>query len=391
MSALPAIYLDYAATTPLDPRVWEAMAPFALEAFANPASLHEPGKRAKRALDDARHRVATCLGGVDPSTILWTGGGTEADNLGVLGIARALKEKGRHVVTSAAEHAAVLEACQALEREGFAVTYLPTNAVGQVEPQAVVAALRPDTVLVAVMHGNNEVGALNDLPAIGVLCRERGVHFHVDAVQTVGKLPLDLASLPVDSLAVSAHKFYGPKGVGFLYLAQGAVRPVPLAFGGGQETGLRPGTVNVAGAVGLAMALELALETAEAEAQRLRDLARRLLDGLHERLPGRFEHNGPPLEQGVPGIVNVSFPPLEGETLVIKLAMRGIAVSSGSACHSERIEPSHVVLAMGKPEAVTRGTVRFSMGKGTGGAEVVSVLDALGMLLPKLLDKRRPA
>jgi cysteine desulfurase len=377
------IYLDHAATTPLDEQVRLAMQPFLEAQFGNPSSLHYWGRQARKALEAARQSVAHGLG-AQAEEIIFTSGATEADNLAIIGVARALESKGRHVVISSIEHAAVDQACRALETMGWEISRLPVDADGFVSPDDLAAALRPDTVLASIIHGNNEIGTLQPLEDLGQGLRHRDVLFHVDAVQTVGKLPFNLADLPVDYLSLSAHKLYGPKGVGALYIKKGAPQPLPLLWGGGQEGDLRSGTENLAGIVGLAKALELSVKAMDAETPRLRDLQERLISGIEQAIPEAVLNGPRDVQMRVPGNVHFSFPPYEGEALVLRLDLKGIAVSSGSACHSAVIEPSRIIRALGKPDAVARSTIRFSMGRTTTVEEIRHLLEVLPEILHKL-------
>ena len=362
------IYLDYAATTPVDACVMEAMQPFLTESFGNPSSLHVTGRLAAKALDEARTSIARCLN-AQPDELVFTGSGTEADNLAVLGVARLRQkqnpQKNLHIITTRIEHAAVENACLQLEEEGFFLTYLEPDEAGFISVEEVAQALRPETILVSIIHGHNEIGTLQPLEEIGGLLRDKNILFHTDAVQTVGKLPIDLKTLPVDYLSFSAHKFYGPKGTGALWVRSGAPRPLPLLYGGGQESGLRSGTQNVAGIVGMARALALCCDKLESEALRLRALQEYFIKRLPDQIPFA-EVNGPvDCSLRVPGNVNVSIPGIEGEALVLHLDLAGIAASTGSACHSAVIEPSRIILALGKGEHLARPVLRLSMGRAT--------------------------
>lgn len=377
------IYLDHAATTPVDERVKAAMLPFLEEQFGNPSSLHHWGRQARKALEAARKSVADSLG-AQSKEIVFTSGATEADNLAVIGVAQALKGRGRHLITTGIEHAAVDSACQLLESQGWEVTRLPVNAEGFVSPEALEQAIRPDTMLASIIHGNNEIGAIQPIEILGQLLRERGVLLHLDAVQTVGKLPINLVQLPVDYLSLSAHKIYGPKGVGALYIRDGIPLPLPLILGGGQEGNLRSGTENLAGIVGLAKALEISISMIAEETPRLRVLQEQLIADVLHLVPGA-ELNGPrDVNLRVPGNAHFSFPPVEGEALVLRLDLKGIAVSSGSACHSAVIEPSRIVKALGKVDAVARSTVRFSLGRSTTADDLQTVVKVLPEVLQKL-------
>ncbi|MDY6875979.1 MAG: cysteine desulfurase NifS [Chloroflexota bacterium] len=377
------IYMDHNATTPLRKDVLEVMLPYLREEFGNASSLHFFGIRARRAVEAAREKVATALG-VQPREIIFTGCGTESDNQAIKGVAFANgndRGQGDHIITSRIEHKAVLQTCQYLEKQGFRVTYLPVDEHGLVNPDDVAQAITDRTVLVSVMFANNEVGTIQPIAAIARVCRERGVYFHTDAVQVVGKLPIDVSELGVDLLSLSAHKFYGPKGVGVLYVRRG-VKVDPLLHGGHQEWGRRAATENVAGIVGLGRALELRLGEMDAEAERLTVLRERLYTGLLERIPHVYL-NGHPTER-LPGTLNVCFEYIEGEGIIMGLDLAGVAVSSGSACTSAELAPSHVLLAMGVPPAVAQGSIRFSLGRENSEADVDYVLEKLPPIIERL-------
>jgi cysteine desulfurase len=366
--ALP-IYLDHQATTPVDPRVLEAMLPFFREDFGNAASRsHVYGWRAEGAVDDARERIAAALGAADPSEVVFTSGATESNNLALKGVARANRRRGRHLVSVATEHRAVLDPLRALEREGFEVTLLPVDADGLVDVAAVRGALRDDTLLVSVMAANNEIGVLQPVAEIGAVCREQGVLLHTDAAQAAGKVPLDVEAAGIDLLSLSGHKLYGPKGIGALYVRRRRprIRLEPLFHGGGHERGLRSGTLPVPLVVGLARALDLCVEEREPEAKRQTELRERLWRALCGQLDG-VVRNGHP-ERRLPGNLNVSFEGVDGERLLLDL--RGVACSSGSACSSAVPEPSHVLAALGRPPALARASLRLGLGRGTTAAEV---------------------
>jgi cysteine desulfurase len=364
------IYLDYAATTPLDPRVLEAMMPTLLGDFGNAASRsHAYGWRAEALVKEARRTLAEALGG-EARELVFTSGATEADNLALLGAARAAPSDRRHVVASQVEHSAVLDAVRQLEREGFRVTLVPPEPDGTVSTAAVAAAIGPETFLVSVMTANNETGAVNPVAEIGKSCRERGVLFHTDAVQAFGKIPFDVRSFPVDLVSLSAHKICGPKGIGALWVRSGAprVRLAPLSFGGGHERGLRSGTLNVPAIVGFAAAARLATREREEESARVAGLRDRLQEALLLACPDVIV-NGRGAGRA-PGTLNVSFPGLDGDSLYLEL--RGLAVSPGAACSSASLEPSHVLLAMGRPAALARAAIRFSLGRFTTRDEVAA-------------------
>jgi cysteine desulfurase len=354
-----SLYFDHSATTPMRPEVIQAMMPYFAEHAGNPSSIHMFGQRAKRALDEARRTVADLLG-AKPAEIYFTSGATESNNIAIQGAAKSYAMFGRHLITSAFEHHAVLHTFQALEKQGFQVTYLPVDEQGLVQPEEVEKALRPDTILVSIMLANNEVGTVQPIREIAGILRRRGILFHTDAVQAVGKIPVNVRELGVDMLSLTAHKFYGPKGVGALYVREG-VEIAPLFFGGHQEGALRPGTQNVPGIVGLAAALRLACQEMEEESARLRRLRDLLEQSIIERIPD-VDINGHP-DKRLAHISNVSFAGLDGEALLLALDMQGIAVSTGSACTAGSTEPSHVLRAMGVDPLLARGSIRFSLGR----------------------------
>lgn len=376
------IYLDNAATTAVDPEVREALLPYLTDEYGNPNSIYELGRRARRAVERARETVAAYLK-ADPSEIIFTGGGSEADNLAIKGVASVLRDKGRHIITSTIEHHAVLHACKALERDGFRVTYLPVDEHGLVSPEALREALADDTILVTIMHANNEIGTVEPIEELGALCRERGVLFHTDAVQSFGKLPLDVKALPVDLLAASAHKFHGPKGVGFLWVRRG-LRLHPLIDGGGQERGLRSGTENVAGIVGLGRAVELLSQQGAADAERTSALGRRLMSAIPERVPHVIVTGHP--DQRLHNIASFCIRFIEGEAILLGLDAEGICASSGSACTSGSLEPSHVLLALGLPHEIAHGSLRLSLGRENTEAEIDQVLEVLPKVVARLRE-----
>ncbi|HSQ60890.1 MAG TPA: cysteine desulfurase family protein [Acidobacteriota bacterium] len=377
---MPRVYLDHNASTPCRPDVLEAMLPYFTEEYANPSSVHGYGQEAKGAVEEARARVASFLNAA-PNEIVFTSGGTESDNLAVLGTARALAASGRHVVTSAVEHEAVGQACDQLEREGFTVTRVAPGRDGRVAPDAVAAALRDDTILVTIMAANNETGVIQPSAEIGAICAGRGIAYHVDAVQAAGKIPVDAAAWQATLLTITAHKFYGPKGAGVLVTRRGA-RLAPLLFGGEHERGRRPGTANVPAIVGLGAACEAAARDLATDAPRWTALRDRFEAGLVERVPNVVIHGA-----GAPRVGNtshVSFVGAEGEHLVLSLDMKGIAVSAGAACKAGSSRASSVLLAMGVPAVVAQSAVRFSVGRDTTGAEIDRVLDVLPGVVAKL-------
>jgi cysteine desulfurase len=362
------VYLDYAATTPVDPRVAARMAGFltADGVFGNPASrAHRYGWQAEAAVEEARAQVAAAVN-ADPREIVWTSGATEADNLALKGCAAFYRDRGRHLVTSRIEHKAVLDTCAWLATQGFEITYLDPDAEGLIAPAAVARALRPDTILVSIMHVNNELGTINDIAAIGALCRERKVLYHVDAAQSIGKVEVDLGALPVDLLSLSAHKAYGPKGIGALYVRRsGAVRLQPQMHGGGHERGLRSGTLPTHQIVAMGEAFRLAAAELAADRDGLEALRAQFRAALAD-LPGVYLNGS--RRRRVPGIVNLSFAGIAGESLL--LGLKDVAASSGSACTSASLEPSHVLRALGVPEELAHATLRFSFGRFTGPEEI---------------------
>jgi cysteine desulfurase len=381
-----AIYLDHAATTPLHPDVLEAMLPYLREHHGNPSSIHGSGRRARLGLDEARERVARLLG-AKPREIVFTGGGTEADNLAVKGAAWAASARGRRVVTSSVEHKAVLHSCAVLERFGFEVTYLPVDRYGRVDPADVAAAISEHTTLVSVMYANNEVGTIQPIRQIGAICRERKVVFHVDAVQAAAFLPLDVDELQVDLLSLGGHKLYGPKGVGALFVRQGTAL-LPQLSGGSQERQRRAGTENVAGIVGFARALELAQADAdarEAENERLANLRDTLIAGI-AAIPG-VTLTGSPANR-LPNNASFVVDGVEGGDLVAALDLEGIEASTGSACTTGSSEPSHVLLAMGIEPQLAHGSLRLTAGRGTTADEVARAVEVVRATVDRLRAAR---
>jgi cysteine desulfurase len=378
------IYLDHNATTPIHPDVLAAMQPYLTERFGNPSSVHGWGREARQALEGARQTVAQILGATDKDCIVFTGGGTEADNLALRGVLDAQGEGGGHLVVSAVEHHAVLHTAEYLARCGREVTWLSVDGEGLLDPQDVRLAIRPDTVLVSLMHGNNETGVLFPIREAARICRERGVLFHTDAIQSFGKLPVDVEALGVDLLSISGHKLGGPKGIGALYIRRGT-KMLPLLTGGWQERSRRGGTENVAGAVGLARAAELAREDLKGAGRRMAELRDRLESGLLAAIP-EVRRNGHPTVR-LPQTSSLAFPGTEAESLILALDLCGIGVSSGAACSSGSLEPSHVLTAMGLPHDRVQGSVRFSLGRGTTAEEIDCVLETL----PPIVERMRRA
>lgn len=377
------MYLDHAATTPLDPRVLQVMLPYMTEVYGNPSSFHTPGKEAHDALEQARTRIARRLR-ARADEILFTSGGTESDALAILGYVRANKQKGTHIIVSAFEHHAVLECALHLERkEGVKVTYLAPDKDGFITPEAVIAAVQPDTILVSIMMANNEIGTIQPVAEIvrAVKTQRKDIVVHTDACQVTGAMPIDVSALGVDLLTINASKIYGPKGAGCLFIKRG-IKLQPLMFGGSQERGWRPGTENLAAIMGFATALELAQDEAEEEAKRLTVLRDKLVDGLLERVK-KSRVNGS-REHRLPNNANISFLDVEGEALLLYLDAAGIYAATGSACTSASLDPSHVILSLGLPYEVAHGSLRFTLGRSTTEADIEYVLETLPPLVEKL-------
>jgi cysteine desulfurase len=374
------IYLDHAATTPVRPEVLKAMLPFFAESFGNPSSIHSYGQESRQALEEARVRVAELIGAAREE-IVFTGGGTEADNLAIKGVAFANEQRGDHIITTPIEHHAVLEACKFLEKRGFSITFLPVDEYGLVDPRDVKKAITERTILISVMHGSNEVGTIEPIGEIGDIAREAGVYLHTDAVQTAGHIPVNVDELKVNLLSMSAHKLNGPKGVGALYVRKGT-RLASLLHGGGQERKRRAGTENVPGIVGFGKAVEIAAGEIDEESERLSDLRDRLVKGLGERI-GDIRLNGHPYRR-LPNNVNVSVEYAEGEAMLLNLDLEGICVSTGSACSSGSLEASHALLALGLSPVQAHSSLRFSLGYGSTGEDVERVLEVLPGIVKRL-------
>lgn len=374
------IYFDHAATTPVDPRVLEKMMPYFTEKFGNPNSQHFFGRETVSAVDDARDAIAACIG-AKPSEIYFTSGGTEADNWALRGAAHAFAARGRHLIVSAVEHPAMISAAKELVKEGFDVTFAEVDEYGLVDLEKLERAIRPDTIFVGVMTANNEVGTIQPVKEIAALCKARGIVFFTDAVQAAGAIPLDVKALGADMLSFSAHKFYGPKGVGALYVRSG-LRIGKLIAGGHQERSMRGGTTNVPAVVGMAQALRIACAELEKNAAYVTSLRDRFIKRVLAEIP-YVKLNGHP-EKRLPANANFSFRYIEGESLLFSLDLKNIAVSSGSACSSGSLEPSHVLLAMGLPEGLAHGSIRFSFGKDNTVEQVDYAVDALKEITVKL-------
>jgi cysteine desulfurase len=374
------VYLDYNATTPLAPEALAAMMPFLREFCGNASSIHAPGRRARAAVDDSRERLAALLG-AKAHEIIFTSGGTETCNLAVLGLARAHAPRGRHIITSAVEHHAVLHACENLKHhEGFDLTVLPVDGAGRVDPEDLDSALRPDTVLVSVMHANNETGTIQPIEELAAICRARRVCFHTDAIQSFGKLPVRPDDLGVSAISLGAHKFYGPPGAGALYLRSG-IAISRIAHGGSHENARRPGTENVAAIVGLAVAAELAESRRSDDEPRMRALRDQLWQRMRTQFPSAVRNGH--REKTLANTLNVSFPGLDGEALLIGLDLEGVCASSGSACMVGSVQPSHVLVAMGVDPKVASSTVRFSLGTHSSESQIEHCLRALEVVVER--------
>jgi len=374
------IYLDYAATTPTHPEVVKAMLPYFTEAFGNPSSIYSCGQQARGAIEKSRTKIADLIGARDEE-IVFTSGGTEADNFAIKGVASSKESKGDHILTSPIEHHAVIETCKFLGRRGFSITYLPVDEYGLVDPSDVKKAITDKTILISVMHANNEIGTIEPIAEIGRIAREAGIYFHTDTVQTVGHIPINVDELGVDLLSISAHKLYGPKGVGALYIRKGT-KLLPLIHGGEQEGMRRASTENVPGIVGFGKAVELAQQEMSEEAERLTPLRDKLINGLLERID-HTRLNGHPRKR-LPNNVNISVDFVEGESMCLGLDLAGICASTGSACASSTLEPSHVLLATGLSPERAHGSLRFTLGKWTTEEEIDQVLEVLPPLVAKL-------
>ena len=376
------IYLDNAATTAVSPEVLEAMLPYFTQCFGNPSSIHSTGRDARRVVDAARRQVAAAIG-AQPQEIYFTAGGSESDNWAIKGTAFAKKSRGNHIITSAIEHHAVLHTCAWLEKQGFEVTYLPVDEFGRVRVEDVEKAITDKTILITIMAANNEIGTIQPIAEIGKLAHDKGILFHTDAVQAIGAMPIDVNTMHIDMLSMSGHKFHGPKGIGALYIRKG-VKIDQYLHGGAQERGQRAGTENLAGIVGMGKAIEIATQHLEENAARLTILRDKLIDGILAEIPD-VRLNGH-RSQRLPNKVNVSVRYVEGEALLLRLDLAGIAGSSGSACTSGSLDPSHVLLAIGLPHEIAHGSLRLSLGTDTTEAEIDEVLDKLPGIVKNLRD-----
>ncbi|MBI3585395.1 MAG: cysteine desulfurase NifS [Nitrospinae bacterium] len=383
------IYLDNNATTPIHPEVLDAMMPYLKDDFGNPSSIHQFGRKARVKVDEYREKVAAAIC-ADPAEIIFTSGGSESDNFAIKGyswanrkIGSAGSRCGGHIITSSIEHPAVLETCRYLEKNGFRVTYLPVDEYGITDPSDVEKAIEKDTILISIHHSNNEVGTIEPIDEISGIAKSKGIVVHTDAVQSLGKVPLDVNKLGVDLMSLSAHKLYGPKGVGATYIRKGIKNMYPLISGGSQEMKRRAGTENVAGIIGFGKACEIAVSDIEKESVRIAGLRDKLQSLIIEKIPD-IKLNGHPVKR-LPNTLNISFESAEGETIAINLDLSGVAVSTGSACSSGAIEPSHILLAMGIPLETIYGSIRFSLGRGNTLEDVNYIMD----ILPSIVNRVR--
>jgi len=377
-SSFRRVYLDHSATTPVRPEVLAAMLPYFADKFGNASSIHRWGREARAAVEKAREQVASLIG-AEPREIIFTSGGTESDNLAIRGVAWANRGKGNHIITSAIEHHAVLHTCESLAEDGFKISYVPCDQYGTIDPDEVRKAITPETILISIMHGQNEVGTIEPIEKIGAVARERGIIFHSDAVQSAGKIPIDVNAMNVDLMTLSSHKIYGPKGVGALFIKRGT-KIIPQATGGAHERGVRAGTENVAGIVGFGEACQLARKELPEESKRLSALRDRLIEGILSRIPDTVLNGHP--EKRLPHNVNVSVKYVEGESMLLNLDLLGIGASS--ACTSGSLEPSHVLLAMGIPHEVAHGSLRMTLGHDNDVEDVDYVLEVLPSIVERL-------
>lgn len=377
------VYFDHSATTPVDPAVAQEMIKYLTEDFGNPSSIHAYGRAARKAIEQARQQVATAIGAASVGEITFTSGGTEAVNMAIRGVAYANRQKGNHIITTAAEHSCVLGCCKQLEREGFAVTVLPLDEYGRVTPEQVAEAITDKTILISVMHANNEIGTIMPIREISEVAKKNNIIFHSDAVQSVGRIPVNVDELGVNLLTLSGHKIYGPKGIGAMYIRKGTFWQ-PIIFGGGQERRRRPGTENVAGMVGLGKAIELATERMHGEAERLTKYRDRIFSEVLEKIPNTILTGHP--KERLPGHVSLCFRFIEGESMLLMLDMKGVAISSGSACTSGSLEPSHVLTAIGLTQEVAHGSLRLTMGKDNTEEDVEYFLEVLPPIIERLRE-----
>jgi len=377
---LKRIYMDHNATTPVHPAVLEAMLPYFTEFYGNASSVHSFGREARNGIEEARERIANFIG-AQPGEIIFTSGGTESDNFAIEGAAFENVKKGKHIITSLIEHPAVLNTCKHLETHGFEVSYLTVDKYGVVSLDELKDLIRDDTILITIMHANNEVGTIQPMKEIGMIAKEKGIILHTDAVQTTGKVPINVNELGIDLVSMSAHKIYGPKGVGALYMRKGT-KVEPLIRGGHHERNRRGGTENVPGVVGFGKAIETASADMEAESKRLWNLTEKMKNGLFEKLDYVYTNSHP--KNRLPNTMNISFDYVEGEAILLNLDMKGIAASTGSACSSGSLEPSHVLLALGICAATAQGTIRFSLGRANNEEDVDYLVDELPSIITRL-------
>jgi len=375
------VYMDHSATTPVDPEVLEAMLPFLKEKFGNPSSIHSFGREAKIALEESREKMASFLK-TKASEIYFTSGGTESDNMAIKGIAYLLKHKGKHIITSKIEHHAVLHTCEYLEKQGYNITYLSPDQYGLISPESVAEAITDETILISIMHVNNEVGTINPIDKIAQVAKKHNVLFHSDAVQSFGKLSINLSRLPVDLLSFSGHKIYGPKGIGGLYVRKG-IQLEKLFHGGSHERNRRPGTENLPGIIGMAKAIEICADNMSKEHKRILDLQNTFWEKLHQSIP-KITLNGHPTER-IAGNLNISFAGIEGESLLLSLDLKGVAASSGSACTSGSVEPSHVLIAMKIKPELAQSSIRFTLGR----SNTMEDIEYVAQILPEIVQRLR--
>lgn len=376
------VYMDYSATSYVKDEVLQEMLPYFTNRFGNASSVHAMGREARKAVDAAREKCMNAIGAKEPKEIIFTSGGTESDNIAIRGVCAAYANKGKHIITSAVEHHAVLHTFEDMEKQGYEVTYIPVDEGGVIRMDALREAIRPDTILVSIMFANNEIGTIQPVKEIGALCREKGVVFHTDAVQAMGNVVIDVEELNIDMMSISGHKIYAQKGIGILYVRKG-VKYKNIMTGGSHEFNKRPGTENVPAVVGLGKAMELASQNVEEHTKRMTELRDRLIDGIFEKVP-HVRLNGD-REKRLCGNVNISFEYVEGESLLLNLDLKGVCASSGSACTSGSLDPSHVLLAIGLDHQTAHGSIRFSLGDGNTIEDVDYVID----ILPGILETLR--
>lgn len=378
---MKSVYLDHNATCPVRPEVVHEMLPYFTKIYGNASSIHSFGREAKKALEESRKNVADLLGAEDSKEIIFTSGGTESDNLAIKGVAYKNQKKGNHIITTGIEHHAVLNCCKILEKDGFEITYLPVNEFGEVDPNELKKSIKKNTILISIMHANNEIGTIEPIPILAGIAKENGVIFHTDAVQSAGKIPINVNEMNIDLLSLSGHKFYGPKGAGALYIRKGT-NIGALQHGGHHEKNRRAGTENIPGIAGLAKALELNINEIETETQRLIFLREKLWEGLSGKIP-EIVRNGS-IKNCLPNTLNICIKYIEGESMLLSLDNEWIAVSSGSACTSATLEPSHVLLAIGRSAEMAHGSIRFSSGKDTTEEDINYVIEKLPLIVERL-------